>query len=191
MKIFIQWATRQARDYQLFDSASWSTLPSKPYQDRSTPIAQNQLDNAPGWIADLGVQGISFGGEDHYAVQDINDGSGGINVTTWSDSTVWAPLGSRYAAVWTILPLAPDARFGGVLNTRQTRLIYPERPTAWDKWAGIMPIENTELREWSEFEATVLPIITPLVRHGIWVTDAQWSALTAARSSHGWREWAV
>lgn len=191
MKVFVQWATRQARDYQLSDSSAWATLPSKAAQDRATPIPTNQLDNAPGWIADLGVQGVSFGGNDHYAVEDVTDGSGGILVTTWNDSAVFAPLGSRYAAVWTILPLAPDARFGGALNTRQSRVIYPERPAAWNRWVNLMPIESTELREWSEFETTVLPRVLPIARHGIWVTDTQWAAYEGARTTHGWREWAV
>jgi hypothetical protein len=188
VKIYVQDALRTARDYQLRDSSEWATYPFKPLEQRATPAGPQQLNNTRGWVISVGVQGIDFEA-DHVAVQDLNDGSGGIKVTIWDDSPIFRPLGSRTAQVWTLLPLAPDSRFGGAMNTRQSRVVYAEQPYAYPHWQGLMPVENTVLKEWPEFETTVLPTVAPLARHGIWITDDLWLQHLQARTQRGWRDW--
>lgn len=180
MKIYVQWALRQARDWQLRDSSEWATLPRKADQQNTGPVANNVLDNNPGWLLALNVQGVEFV-NDHTVVEDLNDGSGGIRVTVWSDNPTTSPPGFREAQVWTFLPLAPDSRFGGALNTRQSRVVYPEAGKMAD-WAS--PPELTTVRTWAEFLVPSTPAV-----HGIWVSDATWNAHIAARTQHGWREW--
>lgn len=177
MKLYLQWALRTARDWQLSDSSEWSNLPRKADPVRSSPIPDNQLDNNPGWLAALNVQGVEFG-YDHTVVTNLTDGSGGIVVTIWNDNPTTSPPGKRVAQGWTVLPLAPDSKFGGALNTRQSRVVYAEDQTLYS------PNENTVVRPWSEF---VVPAAAPV--HGIWVTDAKWAQHLAARTERGFRDW--
>lgn len=184
MLVYVQWARRVPQDYSPLGSEGWATTPSKPDPSRGSAYALNELNPQPGWVAELNVQGISFK-EDHYHVRDLTDGSGGIVVTVWTDTQPWIASDGRYAYVWTILPLAPDSRFGGALNTRQSQVIYCEEPLL--SRVSSVPIENTVIRPWAEFVAPV----AAQVRHGIWLTDAAWQAHVNARTPHGWREWAT
>jgi hypothetical protein len=181
LKIYVQWALRNVRDYQLRDSSEWSSLPFKADPQLSGPTGDSLLDNAPGWLAGVGIQGIDFSGYDHTVVEDLQDGSGGILVSVWQDNLTTNPPGSRFAQVWTILPLAPDDRFGGALNTRQTQVIYTEGAIPPMPWP-----QGTVYAAWSGFSAPLA-----LARHGIWLSDAKYTQLVAARSSRGWREWAA
>jgi len=63
MKILIQWAQRNPRDWVKIDSKDFSKLPKKPI-----PAQIGGQDNQIGWLADLMVQGVTFNGFDHVAV---------------------------------------------------------------------------------------------------------------------------
>jgi hypothetical protein len=182
MQIWLQWARRNPQDYQPLGSEGWAGTASKADPSRGTPYALNELNQQNGWVAELNVQGIMFSA-DHYHVADLTDGSLGIVVTSWNDQLPFAPVGQRSASVWTILPLAPDGRLGGAINTRQSQVIYAEGQRLVNLLANPLP-ENTTVRTWAEF---ALPP-DAATRHGIWLTDAAWNAHVAARTSKGWRD---
>jgi hypothetical protein len=127
------------------------------------------------------VQGVVFT-HDHCAVEPLGDGSDGVRVTIWNDNPAESPPGRREAQVWTILPVAPSRRHGGVLNTRQYRVVYAERPTIYARWEEIMPVQNTELRDWVEF----VPPPEAITRHGVWMNDAAWDRHVGERTRSGW-----
>lgn len=181
MQIWVQWARRNPQDYQPLGSEGWAGTASKADPSRGTPYALNELNQQNGWVAELNVQGILFG-SDHYHVVDLTDGSLGIVVTAWSDTLPLSPVGKRLARVWTILPLAPDARLGGQINTRQSQVVYAEG----DVYASLLasPPQNTVVRPWAEF----VPPPATATRHGIWLTDPAWDAHVAARTAKGWRD---
>lgn len=154
MKVLLQWTQADPADYVVVDSSAWAALSRKPL-----PVGGEILDNAPGWIFDVCVQGISFGGADHYCVEDLADGSGGVRVTRWWDDPDDGPPGLFWAEVWTLLPLAHDRRLGGAINTRQRCVIY----AAADQMARFdQNVEKTDFRPWEKFVPPVDPI------HGIW-----------------------
>lgn len=179
MRVLLQWTQRNPRDWVAIDSAAWAALP-----DLGVP-AEGQVggeNDVPGWVHSLNCQGVSFVG-DHYAVEHLPDG---CRVTVWWDDLDSYPDGQWYARRWTFLPLAPDPRFGGAINTRQSQVVYAQ-PEAMALFDAAGPVENTEYRPWGEF---VLPP-SLAVRHGIWVTDGLNLAHERAQSPHGWREWAA
>jgi hypothetical protein len=187
MQVYLQWARRNPSDYIPIGSESWVTQPTKGDMQTSEPVPDSTLNQQPGWVCDLSVQGVSFGGSDHYHVADLGNGSGGVVITIWNDNPAYSPPGNRQASVWTILPLAPDDRFGGALNTRQSRVVYADTERYGTIWDPDNLPENTVLRPWSEF----VPPLSADVRHGIWMSDAKFDQHIAARTIHGWREWAT
>lgn len=174
MKAFVQWTEADARDYIEIDSSDWGALARKP-----VPVGGEVVDNTPGWMMDCNIQGISLGGADHYDLEDLTDGSGGVRAIAWWDDAGDLPPEQFHAEVWTLLPLGPDPKLGGAISTRQSRIIY----AAPGFMAKLDPnMENTELRPWPEF---VLP---PLPCHGIWVSKESVLEHADAATAHGWRE---
>jgi len=188
MKVLVQWTQVNPRDWVVVESTDWGRTKKRPVPpaSRGRPTNDNDIGEAEGWVYDLMVQGISFGGADHYAVQDLLDGSGGIRVTVWNDDPDDFPLGERFAEVWTLYPLVSDPRMGGAINTRQFRVVYAQA-NAFTRWASY-PKQNTEVRPWSEF----VPPPAALTRHGIWITNDLARRHDAAQSLKGWqdKEWA-
>jgi hypothetical protein len=182
MNVWVQYARRNPGDYQAMGSSEWATSPAKLDAGRIAPAGLADLNQQPGWVISLGVQGVAFE-EDHVAVEELASASGAICITAWSDNPAYVALGRRTAQVWTVRPLNPDARFGGALNTSQSRTIYAAS-AAYAEWQAIMPIENTTLDTWESFT----PPAASLVRHGVWLSDAAWQAHIDARTDHGgWR----
>lgn len=175
MKSFIQWTKGTPEDSEEIDSALWSELPRKPL-----PVGGEIIDNVSGWAMDVNIQGISAAGADHIHIVDLNDGSGGVVFSYWFDDIDDIPPDRFHAEVWTLLPLAPDARIGGAINTRQSKVVYaaPAHLAAMT-----LPIENTVIRPWSEF----VPPANPC--HGKWVSPASLTEHQRVATSHGWREW--
>lgn len=174
MRVLVQWALQTPQDWVELDvqdkgagSRAWRNLPSRP---EPTTGQLGGQDNIPGWVFDVNVQGVLFGGNDHIAVEPIENG---VRVYAWSDDpddgTI--PTGS----VWEFLPPAPDPGHGGQLNTRQTVVRYSDRPEL--QAIGFLPF--------SQFPTPPAEII----RHGVWLTDELSAAHIAARQRHGWREW--
>lgn len=175
MRVLIQWATATPGDWKEVDSVDYAKAPVA-----DVPRGAEAVGDSPGWVHALNVQGVTFHGYDHYAV--IPRADDGVDVIVWNDDPEdW--LGDRHAAIWSFRPLAPDPKFGGALNTRQTLTVFVESPDRGRPWINV---ENClGVRPFSEFAAPS-PART---RHGIWVADAQNEKLNASRRETSWREW--
>jgi hypothetical protein len=182
MKVLVQWALMTPSDYIEIDSSEWATLPKKGLPGPSQLGGGN---DDLGWVNRLNVQGIEFMA-DHYAVEHLLDG---CRVTTWYDDPEDYSPGVFYARVWTFLDPAPDASLGGLMNTRQSQVVYAA-PTLlqkfWDDSQG-NGYENTELRPWDEFE----PPDDSIIRHGVWLPEGLYAAHETSKVERGWREWVL
>ncbi len=152
MRVDIQWTTDRAAAWISVDSRDWPNLPSKPL-----PRGGERIDNQPGWIESINIQGVHFRG-DHYAVTDRGDH---VEVAVWSDDQEDQDRGWHYARVWKFWPVV-----GGV--TRQEKTLYPEadigqRLVDWHPGG----IQDTEIKTLQEF----VPPSERFIRHGIWVPD--------------------
>lgn len=186
MRVLVQWTKANPEDWVELDirdtpqlRRAWERLSSKP-----EPQGGEAIDNNPGWIFDINVQGVLFAGHDHYSVGLITSPEFGIRVTVWNDDPEDYPPGERYAQVFEFFEPAPDPRYGGQVNTRQRLTVYDERiPSPWEGTKTSMgPVT---VRPWSEF----VPPSNALTRHGIWVDDSLLDQHKAVRSSRGWRDW--
>jgi hypothetical protein len=173
--LYIQWATDPAQGPVEVMSSDWVALPTKP-----EPRGGEVLDNQPGWVAMIEVQGCGFHW-DHYAVVDYTEG---VRVYGWDDDPEdW--LGQFHGCIWTFRPLAKDvgpAPYRGY-NTRQTHEWYAEGDIL-AKWQA-HGFENGTIHEWSEFR----PPPSRYVKHGIWVPDPLWVGHEAVAVRHDWRTW--
>lgn len=189
MKLFLQWAQSNPGDWVLSDAGKWATSLTKsdPVGDTLNDITRGDalLNNQPGWVFAINVQGLEFAWYDHYHINDLTDGSNGMVVTAWVDDLSTATgYQFRRADVSTFLPLAFDPRVGGT-NTVQSFILYREGTEYDNRLAQGMP-ENTTLRQYSDF---VVP--TSNVKNGIYVSDVKWNEHVAARTQKGWRDWLV
>lgn len=175
MKVLVQWARSNPGDWEEVDSAQWAATPKKPNLTGSAP--GQGLDDLPGHVAALNVQGVSFY-SDHYHVEHIDDET--IKVTVWEDDPVHGPKSKR-AMVWTFKTLAPDPGVDGMYNTRQTKEVFAEENSKLRMehggWVGV--------RDWSEFS----PPAEVETRHGRMLPDQLWEKHCAKRPVRGWREW--
>ena len=178
MKCYVQWAKASPGDWSLSDAGLWASSQVKvdPVGDVSLAglaIGDALLNNSPGWVFGVNVQGVHFEWYDHYHLEDLTDGSLGMRVTAWRDDPILFPVGSRQADVALFLPLAFDPRVGGT-NTRQTFTFYREGaeydPARHQPYADFVPPAGN-------------------VKHGIYVSDAKWDEHLAARTLRGWRDW--
>lgn len=167
MKVLVQWACSHPGDWVEVDSKDWSSLPAKA--DRAP------VDDTPGHVACLNVQGVHFFA-DHYHVEHVDDET--IKVTVWEDDpgigVDWC-----YAMVWTFKTLAADPALGGIYNTRQACELYAE-PNFAERY------KNTghAMKPWKDFKHP-----TQHVRHGRTVPDELWAQHEQVRTLHGWRNW--
>jgi hypothetical protein len=172
MKVLVQWTYSAPTDWEEIDSADWSAQPKRP-----DPIGGENIDDAKGWIFRLNVQGVEFTG-DHYAVEHLEDG---CRVYCWSDDPEDYPNGYRNAKIVTFKTLAPDPKFSGAYNTRQTWQYFADevvRSTIPDN------VEGT-VQTFEEF----VPPDESITRHGIWTPNDLHETHNAARTLCGWREW--
>lgn len=179
MKVLYQWALKDPQDWQQIDAKDFATLPKKPI-----PIQLGGQNNQLGWLADLMVQGVRFNGYDHIAVEKvIIQNEEAVKVTCWNDDPQDYPIGQRQARVWTFLPLVPDAKLGGAINTRQSQIIYAEG----ERYVKLIsnPPENTTIKLWFEF----VPPPDSITRHGVWLTDQKWQEHLDTRIEWSWRHW--
>lgn len=173
MRVLVQWTRATPDGWEEADPESWRFSPSKP-----EPRGGEFVDEAPGWVYELSVNGMLFGGFDHYAVEERADGA--AVVTVWNDDPVDYPVGLRLAQVWTLRTLAPDPLFGGAINVRHSRVVYHEAQALRHS----APVEKTTFRPWREF----VPPDAAVTRHGIWVTDVLSAIHDAVRAPVSWRE---
>lgn len=115
MKIAVQWTTQTPQDWEDIASQDWISTPSKP-----EPGLGDVIDEAKGWVHALNVQGVTFDGFDHYAIEDLGDA---VRVICWID----APGFDRQALEVHLTLLQPNQ--WGAWDTRQTFTHYAEGET--------------------------------------------------------------
>lgn len=177
MKVLVQWAHSRPRDWVEIDSSHWASFAKK-----RLPRGSDTIDDVDGWINSINIQGVIYACFDHYAVEDIGDGS--VRVTVWNDDPEDFAPGELYARVTFFWPLQPDPSFGGAYNTRQQQVIYAQPGALTTLFPYGVP-EGIEVRPWEEFRRPS-EIIT---RHGVWLPDDLFSAHDKTKSLRGWREW--
>ena len=165
MRILYQPSQSNPADYVQVDSRDWASIGQFP-------------------LHALSVQGLVFEGPDHYAVNDLGNGS--IQVMVWHDSADW-PDGFKWARVVTIRSLFPslDPRLGNAYTTHHDHVIYAQ--------AGIMPQfrqaylgnPQVDLRDWTDFDPTLA--VNP--QSGVWRTERLHLAHQAVRNTPQWRSW--
>jgi len=175
VRVLVQWTRATPSDWLAVDSAAWQALPKRP-----APVGGETIDDGPGWVHRVCVQGVSFAA-DHYAVEHVP--GQGCRVSAWNDDPTDYPPGLRHARVWMFRPLRVDPAVGRRWNTAQSQVIYAEPQMADRMVACATP--RGEIRDYSEF----VPPAAAHVRHGIMVADELNAAHDAARTTRGWREW--
>jgi len=175
MKILVQWAKSNPEDWVEVDSEDWHKLAKKDHG--------SAIDDSPGLIAAVNIQGVEFSGFDHCHVEPI--AGRGCRITTWHDDPEIDPV------TWQFLPLAPDPKVGGKYNTRQSRVVYADAGSRHH--AMYLDTENTTVHErvkWKEPNDNK-------VRHGhipcgngyTRTQDEVDKQYHDAQTLHGWREW--
>ena len=176
MKVYVQWTKSDVEDWEPLEAAQWRNQPKRGVP---APGEFGGLDNNPGHVYALNVQGVTFEAFDHYAVEPLP--GNGCRVTVWQDDPDDFAPEEMFAQVWEFLPPAPDGRIGGRMNTRQSLTVYAGDPSRYPQ----SDIMAEPPKPWSEF----LPPPGVVVRHGISVTDDKARAHRRSRSPRGWREW--
>lgn len=175
MKTLVQWSTSAPSSWVEYDSSDWAQLPRRPEPTSTTPVPTDE-----GYVCKLNVQGVSFAGDRLAVVPHMTDA--GVEVhQVWDDLEDY-PVGWRQARVWTMLPLAPDARFNGAINARQRQTIYAE-PAIAARIALYGP--GQDVRPWDQYT----PLADDVYVRGLWMPDALYQAHAALRTRRGWREW--
>ncbi len=102
MKVYVQWARSAPGGWSEVDHPAWDGQDHRP--------ADGALDNRPGLVAALNVQGVTYSGEhwDRMAVRPGDDD--GVVVYAWNADTAVRHI---------FRELAPDPAIGNALNTRQ------------------------------------------------------------------------
>lgn len=161
MKIYYQIASSRAQDWQVVDSSNWANL--------------GDLH-----INALCVQGDVWCGSDLYGVRNLENGS--VEIAGIHDSHDWLP-GSRWVRVIRYIPLHPDPRpeYGGAINSYKTTTIYA------DKFKNFNLHKNDPLFKflpWHSFNKNLYAC-----KHGIWLSDENYTDLERFRRECNWREW--
>lgn len=178
MRVCYQPTLAAPTDWFETDSREWHKIAKK-----GIPVGGETIDGAPGWIHRGCVQGVEFAG-DHHAIEHLPNN--GLRYYLWNDDPIDYPPGERFAEVWTFKTLAPDSRFNGALNTRQSRVIYADKGgRLWKVFVANGPVENTTLLDWSLFPKPNEAI----TRHGIMVSDKLNEEHGKRYVPQGWRTW--
>lgn len=178
MRVYVQWTTLTPSDWQPYDLNRTQDVRSLPR--KSAPTAASVLDETPGWVSGVNLQGVVFEGFDHYAV---DFGASVLIVRVWNDDPRSGyDVGKRWGQVWTFAPPAADPKLGGAINTVQSVTWYGE--------AQSEAVLNTVgsgivFQPWSAFTVPA----SNITWHGFQVSDALWAAIRATRTMRGWREW--
>lgn len=189
MHIYVQWTTLTPQDwtrYEINNDADWRNLPTKPDPAPGIgPKDETTLDELPGWVFAINVQGIVFSSADHYSIR-YNQLEDGLYVTHWNDDADDYLPDEFVAKEWGLLFPAADDRYQGRMNTRQRLTIWTNNDFLRSIYQGGASSGGAHtLRNWNAFKAPE-PAMT---RHGIWVTDPIAEAHVAAQTPHGWEEW--
>lgn len=197
MKVLVQWATNPPSNWVEVDSADFANLPKKPEppEDRKPTCDSDGkvtafeggdvvIDDQPGWIHRICVQGISFLG-DHIAV--VDQGSY-IEVIVWNDDPDDRKKQEFCADVWRLYPDIIDQiyqegnesyRFKGFLQERSLFL-----GSALTKPNDMTSGGRTKVKAYQKFIAPDVLV----VRHGIWLLDSLATELNKVPIP-SWKEW--
>lgn len=194
MIALVQWTLLTPQDWTSIDlrsggaaSRAWSSLPTKP-----EPAEGDPLDNTPGWIFSVNIQGVDLYGFDHVALEPL-PANAGIRAYCWVDDAGDPTFSYRWGEVWEFRSGHVDRSLtipAGTLRHRgpdQRKTMYAEDVADLKRLApaecGGLPVA---VLAWDEFPMPA-PAIT---RHGIWVEDqALWQRHFEARRAVSWREW--
>jgi hypothetical protein len=218
-RVLIQWAAKNQdgtvsdwTEYFFTNMSDVRAVPKKP-EPSDSPI----IDDQPGWIAAVNIQGVVFMA-DHVGFN--IDGQGRLVVGKWNDDPVDWPFlnGDGFGWVYTFDSLAPDSNlpvsaeyaaanptqvgqnaFGQwcMLNTRQTATRYANTATLQAALA-LDPVEfqwtqswldDPNRLEWTDWPSGATAFKSNQTIHGVWLDEPTWQALQEARTVHGWREW--
>lgn len=174
MKVLIQWATNPPTDwveYNIQTVGDARRLPRK-----AEPNGPQVLDNKPGWLAAMNLQGVIFTGFDHIGFEVVNNV---LVVTAWNNGTDFG-VTEYWGQKWTFAPPAPDVKIQNAINTVQTVTWYGKEnclPRVQQQPVVIHPWE----------ELTFPPANQTL--HGVWISDTAWQQHKDALSLRTWREW--
>jgi hypothetical protein len=177
MDIFVQWATSVAGDWTKVSITRIEDVLNLPKKPR--PTSDSLIDEHPGWLAGLNCQGIDFSGYDHLAIRVLP--GDGLRITGWQDDD--EDFGdTRWAVQWDLMPLAPDPRIGGRLNTVQSRTVWATRDAS--EWFGGY---QNGVYSWKKF----IEPPTEVTFHGVWLPDKLWVDHQANQKKNfaDWRRW--
>ena len=170
MLISIQWATATPADwidYEIASKADIRALPRKP-----VPVGGEVLDDEPGWVARLCVQGVVFGGYDHISL-DIAPALGVLKVAGWQDDPDDFATEECWHTDWQFAIVTDEYGRG------QNREVYAQ------KNAGVPIDQGKRGRAWAD--RPTYPLNQTL--HGIWVPDELWRAHVEALSPRTLDDW--
>lgn len=185
MRVYVQWATATAADWVAYDLTSARDVRALPR--KGAPSGGEVIDDTPGWISGINVQGVVFSG-DHVGI----DWPGGVlQVATWNDDPDdWPAV--PFGKVYTFGPLRAAPELVGIgWDTQQTATPYADTATVQALIAAGLPFDDwlthPARQPWSAF-----PRFNPnQVLHGVWVDDALNDEHLAARTPHVYWEWAT
>lgn len=194
MKVLVQQTLASPRGWDELDlrptgagARRWRNLAKRP-----VPVGGEKLD-APGYVMDLCVQGVSLRGADHYAVVPLEDGSGGVRVWRWLDDLADPETDYAHGQVWEFRPgwadrilhfpdgssirhQGPDQRVTFYAADMVTHRPYAPRE------CGGLPVG---LLPWSQWPAPP----EDAVRHGVWVDLPLLDKHLKAQGPVHWRDW--
>lgn len=181
MDVYYQMAlAHPLEDWGYCQSHEFQNLPSRPLPDGTETI-----NDAPGYVSAINIQGMIFSGYDHYSVVPIGDGE--CRAVCWIDDDEGReayPFEQWYAREWIFRPLQPNMELGGAYTPKHSQIVYANS-TIKDYYAGIGPVENTTVRDWSDF----IPPSSQSIRHGVWLSDELHGEHEVRRPMRRWEQW--
>ena len=196
MLVAVQWTQTTPKNWINFElnkntAKAFAALAKKPVPPVTGVVP---LDNQPGWIFDLCIQGVHFYGFDHVAVVPFQD-QDALKIWCWNDDVEDDDPSStpyKWGEYWELFNPAPDKRlpknaFGThPVNTVQHKTIFTEVEGLSDFSEQLTTSGPVEIKLWEEW---VMPP-EEMTFHGVWVRDtALWQKHFDVRSKRDWREW--
>jgi hypothetical protein len=191
--ILLQWSQAAPQDWTSIDLTAsgqgarrWRDLPKRP-----VPTGGETIDNQPGWIFDVCIQGWCLRGADHIAAEPIS--GGGIRVYRWFDDLDDDETDYFHGQVIEFRPGYVDRTLtlpdGSTIRHRGPDQRMTEYASDMEAHRPFVPTECGGLavpfRPWSEW---VMPPAN-LTLHGIWLSDSLLREHMAKQRPVDWREW--
>ena len=178
MKVLIQWSRLNPIGWEEINSIDWPTLKAK-----DEPIGGEIIDDDPGWLFDLNIQGNRFYGADHYHVEEFQ---GFVRVTAWGDDPKDYPPNEFWAVVYDIYPLSTDGTKNGAINTKIRITRYCSNQIELDRQSETADGSLVINHPWIDFVPPSVNVI-----HGIWLPKDLLQTHLDVRSVKSWwgKEW--